>query len=208
MELKQSDFLRGARTLELAEDSDTLVVRSRDGRVTKELPIELNVLHDKPSRVQQKATSSLVIVCLAFIVGLIFLIAGLLGRDASAQMSSSLFGIFMFGAGLASFARMRRMSGDVLVFYSRFNGQVAFTLYHNKPDADSFQAFVTVLCHRIKLAHEKIPSIQQEISVPAQIEQYARLAKDGVITQIQFDEVRRSLLGSVTGGAKPIGFHH
>jgi hypothetical protein len=205
MELRQSEPFRGSRVVRLTDD-DTLMVQAKNGRVLNDYPVYLNVLHEVPSRIRQTAKLGGVAVIGTGILFLLFLLGAILASQTEARVSMlPLCAIFAF-ITCAGYARMRQVSYDVLVFYNRFNGQAAFNLYHEKPDADSFLAFVAELKRRIKKAHEKIPPLPQEMSIPTQIETYARLANDGIITRTEFENVKKNLLEGIAGSGKQIGF--
>ncbi len=207
MELRQSEFFRGSRVVRL-DENDTITVQAKNGRVFNEYPVYLSVLNEIPSRVRQTARVGSIAVAGTGVLFLLFLMCTLFAPKSEAKVSFAPLCVIFGFITLAGFARMRQISYDVLVFYNRFNGQAAFNLYHDKPDADSFAAFVTVLKQRIKRAHEKIPPVPQEMSVPTQLETYARLARDGIITAAQFEDVKKALLESLTGSGNEIGFQH
>jgi hypothetical protein len=203
MELRQSELFRGSRVVRLNDD-DTLLVQAKNGRVLNDYPVYLNVLHEIPSRIRQTAKLGGVAVIGTAILFLLFLLAAIFAPQTEARVSvlplCAIFGFITF----AGYARMRQVSYDVLVFYNRFNGQAAFNLYHEKPDADSFAAFVAVLKQRIKTRKDSTAPARDVDSDP--IETYARLANDGIITQTEFENVKKNLLDSLTGSGKQIGF--
>jgi hypothetical protein len=207
MELRQAEFFRGSRIVRL-DESDTITVQAKNGRVFNEYPVYLNVLHDVPTRVHRTARAGGVAVIGTAIVFLLFLFCMLFAPQIEAKVSFAPMCVIFGFITMAGYAGMRQVSYNLLVFYNRFNGQAAFNLYRDRPDPKSFATFVSVLKQRIKQAHAKIPPVPQEMSIPTQIEMYARLAKDGVITEAQFEELKKNLLETLTGSGKQIGFQH
>ena len=205
MELSQSIFLKGSRFVQLNEGDEILTARSRTGHALNEFSIPLAVLQSSPARIQQRAMRLVPGVSFFAVLFLGAAVGFFLNSDESAKISCAITGALFFFATCAGLIRIRQASFDLLVFYNRFTSQPAFNLFYEKPNPTAFKDFVAYLVDRIKRCQMDI-SAKQEPSVPTQIEAFARLHKQGIITEDQFDDARRKLLETMTAESKRIGF--
>jgi hypothetical protein len=202
MVFSQSEWLRGRRRCTLKEDS--LHIDACDGRTSKSFDVPLSVLSDQTAQLHGRPIVPIIFVCGFGALALLCLSAAIIGPALEARLTAG-FGTLCFGfAACAGLARWRQLSVDILVFYNRFNGSPVFNLFRNNPSPQAFSRFVTTLIDRIRGAQ---PSVAiSNSSVPAQIEAYARLLERRLISESDFDRIRRQLLETTFGGPKQIGF--
>ena len=204
MVFSQSEWFRGSRRLELSDNDDILHIRARDGRASKSFTVPLAVLREDPAELRANSIAAIVFFCgfgVAALIGLSGVITGpVLGAKLASAFMMCLFGF----AATAGFARWRQLSFDVIVFYNRFNASPVFNLYRYKPDRETFDGFVAALVKRIRAAQAGIAMVEC-MSIPAQIEAYARLAERGLISSSEFGSVKQRLLESAMT-TKQIGF--
>jgi hypothetical protein len=208
MEFAQSSFLRGQRHITLKENSDTISVRISGGSGSREFPVDLNVLHPGTTEIKERAVAFLVPTIFFLMVACCFLVAFFTATLPGDRLGGGFLALVMGLVAFTCLRKMRRGSYHIVVFYNRFNGQPVFNLFHELPDRDSFKSFMGLMIERIKSAQDKAPApaLGADLSVPAQLENYARLANSGVISTAQFEKIRESLLEKVTGPEKQIGF--
>jgi hypothetical protein len=103
-----------------------------------------------------------------------------------------------------SFYRLWRHTYDVTGFCARASGQTVFTLFTDKPNAVEFQNFVGTLRKRIAELRDVAPSTD---STAEQLQSFARLREQGILTDEEFAKIKERLLDTVGRESRRLGFH-
>lgn len=204
MEIRQSIFLKGNRSVRIMPD-DTLSVAVRSGGAVTEYSVPLRALHESPVRTRQPPAQFM----LGFVVSSFLLTGALVAQlFASTGEMHALFGFLAFLALLpfgVSIYRFWRYTFDITSFQFRSSGQTAFNLFTDKPDAQTFQQFRDLLIKQIKNAQLHDVDRQSD-SVSAQLQSFAKLREQGILTEEEFQNIKTRLLGTLMPPSGPIGF--
>lgn len=187
----------------LADDS--LLVHATHGGTTTEFTVPLKVLSDGSTRSRQPGTKSLPAL-IVFSAMFLPSLAGAIMFDRDTRVMCATFAVITAVPVLISAFRMWKDSFDIVVFFNRFNGEPVFNLFHAKPNPEEFRAFVGEITKRIKQAGLESEKPEDSSSIPQQIQGFARLRDQGILTQEEFDKIKARLLGSLENEPKRIGF--
>ncbi|MDB6152939.1 MAG: hypothetical protein JWL90_1392 [Chthoniobacteraceae bacterium] len=202
--LKQSAFLKGAREVTLNTDDSVLVKIRHKGTYT-EYSVALNTLDDSPSRTQHGVAKSL------FAVGSFsLLLSGSLGGaffagTEESRVTLGIFSVLFVFPFIWALHRMWAGSYDVLTFFNRFSGQSVFNLFYDKPTPEAFKPFIAALIKQTKRVQAETAEAEN-VSIPNQIQGFARLRDQGILTAEEFQTVKSRLLATIDQGTGRIGF--
>jgi len=204
MELRQSIFLKGSRYVCLMPDNTLSVAIKADGAIS-EFSVPLRLLDDSPVRTKQPPSKFF----LGFTV-CAFLLVGLLVAQfyASAFEVRALLGVLGFLVLLPfgfSIYRIWRFTYDITSFYYKSSGQVAVSLFTNKPDIQTFEGFRNHLIKQIKATADSDTQHNSD-SIAAQLQSFAKLKEQGIVTDEEFQNIKARLLSTVTSAPGTVGF--
>ncbi len=109
--------------------------------------------------------------------------------------------MFVFGAQIC------RDRCDVLIFFNRCSGNAIFNLFYARPDETTFAKFVAGLTARIERAHLEADRVDASVSAARDLETFARLREQGLLTAAEFEDVKARMIAAVGREATAIGFH-
>jgi hypothetical protein len=193
MELSQSIFLKGKRFVRLLPD-DTLRVEVRSDGAISEFSVALRHLDDSPIRIKQPPSK---FVLGAVVCSFLFLGTFAAWPFVSDQAGRIVLGFLSFLLVLPlgfSFYRLWRHTYDVTAFRDRESGQPVFNLFTDEPSHEEFQRFVTTLQKRIGASREFSPGAS---TAADQLQSFARLKEQGILTHEEFATIKKRLLDSV-----------
>lgn len=184
-------------------DRDTLLARASVGRTVTESKIELSQFDPQPLRVKRGALLPLVgFVALA--LGALLCLVGFTAEGVdSTDDVAGLVTLFLVMAVPAAYClvRWRRESCDLVVF--RGHGGELFLL-RDRPDAQTFSAFVQELERRIRNAGPGA-QVPEGRSVGRELEALADLRARGILDEHEFQQAKERVL-ALLGGGEPMGF--
>ncbi len=204
LEISQSLFMKGARQLRFNTDDMLSVTISQGGHVN-EFSVPVGSLSESPSRVKQPASKFLGGVLVFGLITLASLLVAIFTSNTDARVSCAVFTVlFLFPTSVAVF-RMWRGTYDLLIFHNRFNGQPVFNIFHDCPTAETCQGFVSELVKRIKLKGLDAPQADPT-SIPSQLQGFARLRDQAILSEEEFQSIKSRLLQSVSDAPGKLGF--
>jgi hypothetical protein len=205
MEIDQRHFRKGRRNVVLTKE-DSLSVSICQGSTVNEFSVPLEVLDSNPCRIKNsggKRWIAMALFCLG--LSLCAFVEAIITADRSQRGTSLVSGVLILFPALIFGAQMWRDRYDLLIFSNRFSGQPVFNLFYGQPHQDEFAAFVAELTTRIQRCHAQTASVPAELSIPDQLQSFARLQEQGVLSAEEFAGIKSKLIASVNGKER-IGF--
>ena len=114
------------------------------------------------------------------------------------------FLLFTLPIFYAALAQYRRLSIDALIFRSRINGQNLLVLWQNVPTVGEFESFTNGLRDRLRKVEVPLTNPVNQ-SVADELRKLGDLKKDGIISETEFVEAKKKLLGALE--KRTIGFN-
>ena len=140
MELKQSMFLKGFRQVSF-EDDMTIRLTIKELGKTQEFTVPLSIINNSISRVKSFSVSYFIASIVFFLIAIGFLSMPFWAKFNDAMITGAVFGI-IFGLPVIYTAyKLYITSYDYDVFYNKYDGNVIFTLYRNKPNEIVYEEF-------------------------------------------------------------------
>jgi hypothetical protein len=204
LEISQRLFLRGKRRLRLTTDDVLSVTVSQTGHFN-EFSVPVGSLSESPSRVKQPATKFLGGVLVFGLITLTSLLVAVFTSNVETRVSCGVLSVLFLMPTALAVSRMLRGTYDLLVFHNRFNGQPVFNLFHDCPTAEACQSFVSELVKRIKLKALDVPMADPN-SIPNQLQGFARLRDQAILSEEEFQSIKSRLLQSVSDAPGKLGF--
>jgi hypothetical protein len=204
LEISQRRFMKGARKLRFTTDDMLSVTINQNGHVN-EFSVSVGLLSESPSRVKQPATKFLGGVLVFGLITLVALLVAVFTSNTETRVSCAVLAtLFLLPTSLAV-SRMLRGTYDLLVFHNRFNGQPVFNMFHDCPTVEACQGFVSELVKRIKL--KGLDAAQADPnSIPNQLQGFARLRDQAILSEEEFQSIKSRLLQSVSEAPGKLGF--
>ena len=204
--LEQQKFGKGKQSFVLHEDGTLLVTLSKKGNFQQfSLPVagwDPEPSHEKNSpwlsRVILKAVLVLICIMIVTMFGCMFASVAT-GHTGAAFVLAVILG----GCWVLLYTQYLLQSYDVLIFRNPATGG-QLVLHNNVPNEKEFSSFVEALKATIK----KFPYIPlgETRTMVTELREYVRLRDEGVLTNEEFEEVKRKLLANVNSSSK-MGFH-
>ena len=87
------------------------------------------------------------------------------------------------------------------------NGGLAFIIWRNLPDEQTFAPFIAGRTGRIKQAREAVRAAASPDSLSTEIDRLGTLRDKGLLTEEEFARAKASLLDQLERGGRVMGFH-
>jgi hypothetical protein len=202
--IEQKRLGRGRQRFELV-DAEFLSCTFKTFRVQRRHRIELGSLDAEPVRYKFVPLGS----SIASLVFGLFTAWGLLALRAAGGIASDpglwVIPIFFGTATVACFYKFLQDKTDQLTFCSRYNEQDILTLWWNRPDPATFEAFVETLKKRILEANRSHPTPGSSASLAQEILELKKLVDTGDLTKDEFERAKARLLSEQP--PRTIGFN-
>ena len=198
--LEQRKFSKGRQAFALQEDGTLLVTASKGGNI-QHFSVSLAGWDPEPAHEKNTPKSSLVMLRIIFILSCMPLLTIFFVPIKAIAAMLILSAIFFVLLGILRSDYLHR-SYDVLVFRNpNTGGQLIF--HYNVPNEKEFSEFITKLKDTIK----KSPYVAYGLTPTktAELREFARLRDDGIITNEEFEEVKRKLLSNINASSS-MGF--
>ena len=204
VELNQSKFLKGTRKVRLMPD-DTLSVAIKANGTISEYSVPLSMLDDSPVRTKQPPSKFIFGAVISGFIFLGLLFAQVFAADIEIHI---LLGVLAFLALIPfgfSLFQTWRLTYDITTFYYKSSNQIAFTVFTDKPDTETFKTFMATLVKQIKSIQTKDEGHSSD-SVAAQLQSFAKLKEQGILTDEEFQSIKTRLIAAVAPPSGPVGF--
>lgn len=208
LSLDQSQFSKGKRRFELHE-KEQLHVYTKDYTGQRSYVLELQNLTHKTLVAMSTAWMTWIIAYFLAAVALIFAAAMVLGaadqpleKRLATAVPSGILSLFISSIAFTFFRRAARNSYDVTIFYHRYGGQAAFSVFNGKPDREKAQNFIHQIIGEIERA---APFEVKGDGLVDQLGRLDELRSRGVLSEEEFASAKQRLLGMGVE-KKPIGF--
>ena len=113
----------------------------------------LRIFDESPVRSKRpmsKAWPGMAIFGLCFVGSL----AGwFVSKTDDARATFGVFSFLFFFPAVGIYFKAWKQAYDITSFYNRFSGQIVFSIFTDKPDADKFREFTSEFIKRVKLTH-------------------------------------------------------
>lgn len=204
----QKKFLIGRREFTFLNES-ILKVFVKERGMLDEYEVELSVIDPSPNRRKQTPRSKWVQF------GILFMCLSFLTYKAITNQDEVAFiGMFLGVAILAPVSYYLWVNGkqgyDWLIFFNKFSGEPVLYFHHNLPNEHDFATFINEFMKRIKAKQSGQVEESQvfENSIGQQIQEFAKLKKQGALTEEEFIEAKKTLLKQLkdSASATKIGF--
>ncbi len=206
MELEQRFRWLGSRTCEILEDEAQLRVTVRSGDLRQEFMVPLATLAAKPSRLVQSKGPHWIGGLFLGALAIASLVEGFVCQDPHKRaMSFATAAVGLVPPVLLLLYAWGRQY-DVLAFHNRYSGGVIFNLFYGQPNAAVFDQFISELVSQIGRATTVSPGEGANPDVAQEIEKFAALHEQGMLTNEEFAAVKKRLVETIASEPKRIGF--
>lgn len=189
--LEQKVFLRGSQRLEITQDGDLKYVR-KQMTSRQEFKIPLWQINPNAERIKRLELPTLIVTIVAGLIALFVISKMFSQRDASTLLSLRIItGILLFVAGIC-FWSYQNNSINSLVFYFRHGGGIP--LWHNKPNAETFEAFSHHLSTKAEEAWNNQPVDAGSQTLSGELTALKKLNDSGVLNDEEFERAKAKLL--------------
>jgi hypothetical protein len=141
MELKQTVFLKGFRQVSFVNDMSIRLTIKELGK-TQEFTVPLSIINDSISRVKSFIVSYLIASIVFLLLSIGFFLLPFFEKFDDAMITGVVFGIIFGSPVIYTAYKLYITSYDYDVFYNKYDGNVIFTLYRNKPNAIVYEEFI------------------------------------------------------------------
>jgi len=197
IKLEQEAFLKGKQIFELRDDEDCVRVSVKRRAALSEYKLPLGILAHDPSRHKRLDVTGLVLMILFSILTIAMFAA------ATHEPAFLIMVPFFIFFAVIGFYQFKKQSGDNWIFFNRTNGRPALVIWADNPQKESVDELCKNITNKVRSLEGKAVS-QLGGSPSDELRKLDGLKKDGIISEIEFEEAKTRLLGSLE--SKGIGF--
>lgn len=192
MKLEQKGFLKGSQTFEIGDNE--IVVRWKHGRQYREFKVPLNVIAKNSEYHKGSDTLFLVLSILCAIVSVIFIIS-LFYVDMKDTGAIGFMLAFLIIIGAVAFGSHQKKSYDCLIHYNMFSGHPALVFWRDKPNKETFAAFIDQLNDKLSKQKNGYVNAAQEAGMTSEIRKLHELWEQGILSEEEFKAGKARILG-------------
>lgn len=199
LRLEQKRIGKGRQTFELRDAEEWVRVSASSHERGDEFKVSLETLSADYSRVRRRPFKPMMFAIIFGSAALLMAVAG--ANEPAAAFMAVPLGVI---AAYCVFAWFRD-SVDATVFFNRFSGAALLIIWNGQPTKTASEAFCEALAARAKKLEAKNASSPAD-SPADQLRKFSELLKDGIISEIEFAEIKSRLLA--LSEKREIGFHN
>jgi hypothetical protein len=202
--IEQKRLGRGRQRFELV-DAGCLSCTFKTFRVERRYRIELGVLDAEPVRYKFVPLGPSIATLVFGIFTVALLLLGRWAHDTAAVALAWVFTVLCGVITITAFCKFLVEKTDELTFCGRYNGQGILSVWWNRPDPATFEAFVETLKKRILEANRSHPTPGSGASLAQEILDLKKLVDTGDLTKDEFERAKARLLSEPP--PRTIGFN-
>lgn len=193
LELRQANKLKNTQRLIQIYSSHVIKVTEKVGKRTRSFMLNLALLNDKPSHIrhiQPRLLGS------TFALGLISFLTWYLKSKGVAFLSSSYTYavIALLATSTIITAAMAIKSFTNSWVFASAQGRIPLiTLFHNHPNKQQFNQFISEMINHIVMAKSELRLSRSQI-MPLEVGEHRRLAEEGIISKNQYELAKNNIL--------------
>ena len=193
LELRQANKLKDTQRVIQIFDSHVVKVTEKFGKRTQSFMLNLALLNDKPVRIRNIQPKFLISTLgLAFISYLTWFLKSKGIGFLSSSYVYAVIALLATGTIITAILAVRSFTNSWVFETSR--GRIPLiTLFHNHPDKQQFQQFISEMINHIVMARSEIRLSESQL-MPLAVGEHRRLKDEGIISNDQYESAKARIL--------------
>jgi hypothetical protein len=193
LELVQYNKLHRTQRHVRVFDHKTLYIKEKVGKVMRHILLDLSLMDEKPVRVRDFNTTTLIASVIVSILAFITFYIGSKGIIGIPDIYLYSGVATLTLASIACFVLTARSYKDAWVFLTAHGKAPVLNLLNNVPNKPAFRQFTKSLASNIELARSNNGTSHSKL-MPAIVGEHRRLLEKQFITEQQFEQAKKNIL--------------